>query len=94
MFVVRVRLTELLLHCMMRKQDSDIVEGEIFTLCLKFLFSLLRTKMKQAKHLMCNIVCLRETVVLFTVYLSRVVSICFCTSLVFLFYFGFCIFYM
>lgn len=67
---------------------------EIFTLCLKFLFSLLRTKMKQAKHLMCNIVCLRETVVLFTVYLSRVVSICFCTSLVFLFTFGFCIFYM
>lgn len=67
---------------------------EIFTLCLKFLFSLLRTKMKEAKHLMCNIVCLRETVVLFTVYLSRVVSICFCTSLVFLFYFGFCIFYM
>lgn len=67
---------------------------EIFTLCLKFLFSLLRTKMKQAKHLMCNIVCLRETVVLFTVYLSRVVSIRFCTSLVFLFYFGFCIFYM
>lgn len=68
---------------------------EIFTLCLKFLFSLiLRTKMKEAKHLMCNIVCLRETVVLFTVYLSRVVSICFCTSLVFLFYFGFFIFYM
>lgn len=67
---------------------------EIFTLCLKFLFSLLRTKMKEAKHLMCNIVCLRETVVLFTVYLSSVVSICFCISLVFLFYFGFCIFYM
>lgn len=33
---------------------------EIFTLCLKFLFSLLRTKMKQAKHLMCNIVCLSK----------------------------------
>lgn len=58
---------------------------EIFTLCLKFLFSLLRTKMKEAKHLMCNIVCLRETVVLFTVYLSSVVSVCFCTFLCFCF---------
>lgn len=44
---------------------------EIFTLCLKFLFSLLRTKMKQAKHLMCNIVCLRETGFVYSLLVQR-----------------------
>lgn len=66
---------------------------EIFTLCLKFLFSLLRTKMKQAKHLMCNIVCLRETGFVYSLLVQRCFNL-FLYFLVFLFYFGFCIFYM
>lgn len=49
--------------------------------------------MKQAKHLMCNIVCLRETGFVYSLLVQRCFSL-FLYFLVFLFYFGFCIFYM